>query len=75
MSNFELRDSLAAADTSSQFSGRVADVFAGLGSGQVKSDKDNDEKMRKIKEAVITKLCHILKFYSSNFMEIYFCKD
>ena len=49
MSNFELRDSLAASGTSTGFSGRVADVFAGLGSGQVKSDKDNDERMKNIK--------------------------
>ena len=34
MSNFELRDSLAASGTSTGFSGRVADVFAGLGSGK-----------------------------------------
>merc|ERR1712154_626858 len=30
-------------------SGRVADVFAGLGTGLVKSDKSNDEKMKNIK--------------------------
>ena len=49
MSHFELRDALAGSGTSSQFSGRVADVFAGLGSGQVKSDKDTDERMKNVK--------------------------
>ena len=49
MSHFELRDSLASEGTSSSFSGRVADVFAGLGTGQIKSDHQNDEKMKNIK--------------------------
>ena len=52
MSQFELRDALASSDTSAGFSGRVADVFSSLGSGQIKSDKDNDEKMRNYKETI-----------------------
>ena len=49
MSHFELRDSLSSEGASSGFKGRVADVFAGLGTGLVKSDKSDDEKMKNIK--------------------------
>ena len=49
MSHFELRDSLSSEGASSGFQGRVADVFAGLGNGLVKSDKSNDEEMKNIK--------------------------
>jgi len=42
MSDFQLRDALASAE----FSGRMADVFGGLGSGQVKADKDDLKRMR-----------------------------
>ena len=55
MSHFKLRDALAGSGTSSQFSGRVADVFAGLGSGQVKSDKDTDERMKNVKGVQLTR--------------------
>jgi len=41
MSEFHLRDTLASAE----FSGRLADVFAGLGSGQVKADKEDLKRM------------------------------
>jgi len=49
MSQFELRDALANSDTSAEHKRRVADVFSSLGSGQVKSDKDDDERMRNFK--------------------------
>ena len=42
MSEFQLRDALV----SVEFSGRMADVFGGLGSGQVKADKDDLKRMR-----------------------------
>lgn len=45
MSEFQLRDTLASAE----FSGRLADVFAGLGSGQIKADKDNLKRMNEAK--------------------------
>ena len=52
MSQFELRDALANSDTSAEHKRRVADVFSSLGSGQVKSDKDDDERMRNFKETI-----------------------
>ena len=42
MSEFQLRDALV----SVEFSGRMADVFGGMGSGQVKADKDDLKRMR-----------------------------
>eukprot|EP00092_Neocalanus_flemingeri_P037319 GFUD01040642.1.p1 GENE.GFUD01040642.1~~GFUD01040642.1.p1 ORF type:complete len:217 (+),score=90.86 GFUD01040642.1:69-719(+) len=45
MSGFQLRDALHSAE----FSGRMADVFSGLGSGQVKADKDDLKRMRDAK--------------------------
>lgn len=41
MSEFQLRDALISAE----FSGRVADVFAGLGSGELKVDKDDVKRL------------------------------
>jgi len=45
MSEFQLRDALASAE----FSGRMADVFGGLGSGQVKADENDLKRMRDAK--------------------------
>ena len=42
MSEFQLRDALVSAE----FTGRMADVFGGLGSGQVKADKGDLKRMR-----------------------------
>ena len=42
MSEFQLRDALASAE----FSGRVSDVFAGLGRDQVRPDSSDDSQVK-----------------------------
>ena len=71
MSHFELRDSLSSEGASSGFKGRVADVFAGLGTGLVKSDKSDDEKMKNIKGIFLKILFNsdqLILFYRSKFL-------